>query len=78
MDQNNLPIHIKLFSDKVKQMNQRYVRDLVLSASEARNLHSDIFDLLNHCARLSLALEKARAINSGSDESAAMDGGSFK
>ena len=53
MENNNLTLHVKMFSDKVKLMNQTGKQNLSLSAQEARNLHSDIFDLLAHCTRLS-------------------------
>ena len=48
-----LSLHVKTFNEKVKLMNQTGKQNLYLSAQEARNLHSDIFDLLAHCARLS-------------------------
>ena len=72
--ENNLTIHLKMFNDKVKLMNQMNSKDLTLSANEARNLHSDLFDLLNHCATLS-----QRAENAGSNEviTLGMDGGGF-
>ena len=63
-----------MFNDKVKLMNQTQNKQLILSATEARNLHADLFDLLNHCATLSSKLQVQRAeevVN------VAMDGGSF-
>ena len=73
--ENNLTIHLKMFNDKVKLMNQMNSKDLTLSANEARNLHSDLFDLMNHCATLSQRLE-----NTGPNEviTVGMDGGGFK
>jgi len=56
--ENNLTIHLKMFNDKVKLMNQMNSKDLILSANEARNLHADLFDLLNHCATLSRSEER--------------------
>ena len=53
MENNNLTLHVKMFSDKVKLMNQTGKQNLSLSAQEARNLQSDIFDLLAYCTRLS-------------------------
>ncbi len=53
MENNNLTLHVKMFSDKVKLMNQTGKQNLTLSAQEARNLQSDIFDLLAFCTRLS-------------------------
>lgn len=72
--ENNLTIHLKMFNDKVKLMNQMNQKDLILSANEARNLHSDLFDLLNHCATLSQQLA-----NTGPSEviTLGMDGGGF-
>lgn len=45
--ENNLPLHFSMFNTKVKIMNQTNEKSLTLSAAEARNLHSDIFELLN-------------------------------
>lgn len=42
-----LSVHLKMFNDKVKVMNQTKSKTLTLSAQEARNIHADIFDLLN-------------------------------
>jgi hypothetical protein len=55
--EGNLTVHLKMFNDKLKLMNQTQGKQLVLSATEARNLHADLFDLLNHCATLSAKLE---------------------
>jgi hypothetical protein len=72
--ENNLTIHLKMFNDKVKLMNQSQSKQLILSAQEARNLHADLFDLLNHCATISQKLQEKRQ-----DDvvSVGMDGGSF-
>lgn len=72
--ENNLTMHLKMFNDKVKLMNQSQSKQLILSAQEARNLHADLFDLLNHCATISQKLQEKRQ-----DEvvSVGMDGGSF-
>lgn len=40
------PLHFKKFNDKVKQMNQSRSKELRLSADEARNLHTELFNLL--------------------------------
>lgn len=63
-----------MFNDKVKLMNQTQGKQLVLSAQEARNLHADLFDLLNHCATLSQKLEQKPQNDS---TSVAMDGGTW-
>jgi hypothetical protein len=67
-------MHLKMFNDKVKLMNQSQSKQLILSAQEARNLHADLFDLLNHCATISQKLQEKRQ-----DDvvSVGMDGGSF-
>ena len=72
--ENNLTMHLKMFNDKVKLMNQSQSKQLILSAKEARNLHADLFDLLNHCATISQKLQEKRQ-----DDvvSVGMDGGSF-
>ena len=72
--ENNLTVHLKMFNDKVKLMNQSQSKQLILSAQEARNLHADLFDLLNHCATISQKLQEKRQ-----DDvvSVGMDGGSF-
>jgi len=72
--ENNLTMHLKMFNDKVKLMNQSQSKQLILSAQEARNLHEDLFDLLNQCATISQKLQEKRQ-----DDvvSVGMDGGSF-
>jgi len=67
-------MHLKMFNDKVKLMNQSQSKQLILSAQEARNLHADLFDLLNHCATISQKLQEKRQDNV---VSVGMDGGSF-
>ena len=47
-----ISISIRNFNDRVKQMNQTNSRQLVLSAEEARNLHSDIFSLLTNLSEI--------------------------
>lgn len=65
-----------MFNDKIKAMNQANAKMITLTTAEARSLHADIFDLLNHCATLSQRLE-----NTGSDDNTVvqinMDGGGF-
>ena len=67
-------MHLKMFNDKVKLMNQSQSKQLILSAQEARNLHADLFDLLNHCATISQKLQEKRQDDM---VSVGMDGGSF-
>ena len=65
-----------MFNDKIKAMNQTNAKTLTLTVNEARSLHADLFDLLNHCATLSQKLE-----NHDIDDNAVvqinMDGGGF-
>ena len=71
---SNLTIHLKMFNDKVKLMNSSNSKQLILSTTEARNIHADLFDLLNHCATLSQELrrkDQEQVVTIG------MDGGGF-
>ena len=70
---NKLSLHIKMFNDKVRVMNQTKNQSLTLNAQEARNLHSDIFALLAQIAELSDKSETPEEIVQIS-----MDGGGFK
>lgn len=74
--EDNLSLHIKKFNDKLKLMNQTNSRQLVLSAQEARNLQSDLFDLLSLCASLSKQLQQSRTSNEVIQIS--VDGGGFR
>ena len=56
---DNVSIHIKNFNDRVKAMNQTHSRELVLSAQDARSLHSDIFAVLALVTELSSKLESS-------------------
>jgi len=44
--EQQLSLHLKKFNERVKVMNQTNSKDLILSAVEARNIHSEIFELL--------------------------------
>lgn len=70
----NLTIHLKMFNDKIRLLNQSNGKQLTLSAQEARNLHSDLFDLLNHCATLSQSKDQQ---SSDQTVSVKMDGGTW-
>lgn len=76
MNASNLSLHLKNFNDKVKLMNQSGKQNLTLTAQEARSLHSDIFDLLNHCATISKQLSAATSTEQFIQ--VAVDGGGFK
>lgn len=71
---DNLSIHVKAFNDRVKVMNQSGSKDLTLTATDARNLHSDIFALLSLVAELNGKLQ----VNSEQTLEVRMDGGGFK
>lgn len=53
LNENNLTLHLRMFNDKVRLMNQTGKQNLTLSAQEARNIHADLFDLLAQCSKLS-------------------------
>jgi len=71
---HNLSIHVRMFNDKVRAMNQTQKKELTLSAADARNLHADIFDLLTHIAEIS----GNSIVNQPENISVVMDGGGFK
>ena len=61
---------IREFNVKVQQMNTQGHKQLCLSAAEARQLHSEIFDLLNNTVQLQRLLAQ---LSSQPDR----DGGTF-
>lgn len=66
-----LSLHLKMFNDRVKLMNQTNQKNLILTATEARNLHAEVFNLLTQIAELS-TVEKQET-----PSSASFDGGTF-
>ena len=70
--ENNLPLQIKKFNDKLRVMNQTNAKILTLNAEEARSLHAEIYDLMATISQLSKnsTVDDVVVIN--------MDGGSFK
>jgi hypothetical protein len=70
---HNLSIHVRMFNDRVRVMNQTQKKELTLTAAEARNLHSDIFALLTHIAEIS-----GNNTGGAEDITVLMDGGGFK
>jgi hypothetical protein len=60
----------QLFNDKVRSLNQTGSKQVILSAQEARNLHHDIFELLNN-----LTVKKSTPSNDVTQVE--MDGGGF-
>jgi hypothetical protein len=69
----NLPFHIKLYNDRVRQMNQTNSKILTLNQQEAQSLHAEIYDLMATIATLSHVRENPSAVVEVS-----MDGGVFK
>jgi hypothetical protein len=70
---NNLPLHIKMFNDRVRAMNQGNGKILTLNAEEARSLHAEIYDLMATIANLAAQANDGPAVANVS-----MDGGGFK
>ena len=60
-----------MFNDRVRAMNQSNGKVLTLNQQEARNLHSEIYDLMATIANLSSKPAEG-AVN------ISMDGGGFK
>ena len=54
--ENNLSLHLKMFNDKVKVMNQSNSKQLILSAQEARDIQAELFEILNFCTVLTRKL----------------------
>lgn len=77
MKEQNVSLHLQNLNNKIKLMNQTGSKSLTLTAQEARSIHNDIFDLLNHIATLSKQLQAARSGQTPVVQ-ITMDGGSFK
>jgi hypothetical protein len=69
-----ISVAVRNFNDRVKQMNQTNSRQLVLSADEARNLHADIFALLNNLQEI---VASAQNTQEKLVSSVSLDGGAF-
>ena len=50
--EQQLSLHLKNFNNKIKVLNQTGAKDLTLTAVEARNIHSEIFELLTQIQEL--------------------------
>jgi hypothetical protein len=68
-----ISLSIQNFNNKVKQLNQTNSKQVMLSADEARNLHSDIFTLLANIAEIQ---SKSQSTPQKSSE-ISLDGGGF-
>lgn len=69
--ESQLSLHLKNFNNKIKVLNQTNSKELVLTATEARNIHSEIFTLLTQIADITALKKQAEIID------VAMEGGSF-
>jgi len=69
---NNVSLHIKMFNDRVRAMNQSSGKILTLNAQEARSLHAEIYELMATIAGL------VKDNTSTTDINVSMDGGKFK
>ncbi len=72
--EQQLSLHLKNFNDRVKVMNQTNAKELNLSALEARNIHSEIFELLTKINNLT---EIKRSAETEAVVSVEFDGGNF-
>ena len=68
-----ISIAVRTFNERVKAMNQTNARQLLLSSAEARNLHHDIYAMLN-----AIAESGQIATDSAGTVTVDMDGGSFR
>jgi|LakMenEpi03Aug12_release.lakeMendotaPanAssembly.Ray.scaffolds.fasta_scaffold2173144_2 hypothetical protein len=73
--ENNLSLHLRKFNDKVRLLNQTGSKQVILTSQEARSLHSDIMDLLGHCAYQSKQIQLLQ--NQEQVIKVAIDGGKF-
>jgi hypothetical protein len=70
-----LSIHMRKFNEKLQLMNQSNSKQLMLSASEARSLQADIFNLLSNFAELA---SEPVTVNTQESVQISLDGGGFK
>jgi hypothetical protein len=71
--EQQLSLHLKKFNDRIKVMNQLNSKELILSAAEARQLQSDVFDLLLQIQ----ALTEVKRDEENQVITVGMDGGDF-
>ena len=69
--ESQLSLHLKNFNNKIKVLNQTNSKELVLTATEARNIHSEIFNLLTQIADITALKKQAEVLD------VAMNGGTF-
>jgi hypothetical protein len=69
--------NITAFAEKVRVMNQSNSKSLTLKAEEARNLESDILELLAKSFELSTKIIESTLIQSQTPSNIEVDGGTF-
>ena len=70
--EQQLSLHLKKFNEKIKAMNQTNAKELVLTPTDARNIHNDLFALLTKINDLTnIQKEDNQAVNVD------FDGGDF-
>jgi hypothetical protein len=69
---NNLPLHVKNFNNKVRAMNQARGKILTLTVEEAQSLQAEIYDLMATISHL------AKNTETTTNTVMSMDGGGFK
>jgi hypothetical protein len=72
MAETTLPLHIRMFNERVRALNQSRTRTLTLTQAEAQSLHAEIFELLAQIAELSRTTPRPDVLN------VSMDGGGFR
>ena len=72
--EQQLSLHLKKFNDRVKVMNQTNAKELNLSALEARNIHTEIFELLTKINDLT---EVRKQSDDNATVNVEFDGGNF-
>lgn len=72
-----LSVTLKKFNDRIRAMNQTRSKDILLTADDARNLHTEIFGIL---AQVSDLTAKLSSLEAGPKEELIVidfDGGKF-
>lgn len=74
MSKEKLSYNVKKFSDKVRILNQTNSKSLTMTVDEARNLQSDIFDLLSKITELT---DENSKVSQPETLEIKLDGGTF-
>ena len=72
--EQQLSLHLKNFNKRIQVMNQTNSKELILTATEARNIQAELFDLLAHMIDLT---ELKKVADEEAVVSVGMDGGGF-